>query len=74
MTRDVIIIRRRSRLAPYPIVFHSWESAGVLGPLRGVVRVSGPTGPDPALSQIGSLHGDAGSNPRDALARACSAA
>ena len=31
------------------------------GPYGGV---SGPKGPEPALSQIGSLHGDAGSNPR----------
>ena len=30
VTRDVIIVR----LAPYPIIFHSSESAGVLGPLR----------------------------------------
>ena len=35
---DVIIIRLCSRPAPYPIVFHSSESAGVLGPLRGCVR------------------------------------
>ena len=30
--------------------------------------VSGPNGPDPALSQIGSLDSDADSNPRDTLA------
>ena len=38
VTRDVIIVRQRSRLAPYPIVVHSSESAGVLAPLRGCVR------------------------------------
>ena len=63
VTRDVIIVRRRSRLPPYPIVFRSSESAGVLSPYGGV---SGPTGPDPALSRIGSLRGDAGSTPRGA--------
>ena len=31
------------------------------------IDVVGPTGPDPALSQIESLHGNAGSNPRGAI-------
>ena len=38
----VIIVRRRSRLAPYPIVFHSSESSGVQEPLLECVRAHGP--------------------------------
>ena len=42
--RDVMIVRLRFHLAPYPIIVHSSESVGVLGPLRGGVRACGPSG------------------------------
>ena len=57
VTWDVIIVRLRFRLAPYPIVVHSSESAGVLGPLRGGGQVMALTQRSPRSGRFTAMRG-----------------
>ena len=49
--------RRTGASGPAWSLTRRFYSSGIAGASRGV---SGPNGPDPAYSQIGSLHNDAG--------------